>query len=72
MASYIKKVLFGLEPEEIAHLLFQKETILQSTHEEPDSSESERCHYDDQFSPALRILFDQKHSIPKQLYQKKE
>ena len=33
VASYIKKVLFGLEPEEIAHLLFQKETILQSTHE---------------------------------------
>ncbi|MEK5037841.1 sensor histidine kinase [Sporosarcina sp. FSL K6-3457] len=33
VSSYIKKVLFGLEPEEIAHLLFQKETILQSTHE---------------------------------------
>lgn len=33
IASYIKKVLFGLEPEEITHLLFQKETILQSTHE---------------------------------------
>lgn len=33
VASYIKKMLFGLEPEEIAHLLFQKETILQSTHE---------------------------------------
>lgn len=33
LASYIKKMLFGLEPEEIAHLLFQKETILQSTHE---------------------------------------
>ncbi|WP_342514920.1 sensor histidine kinase [Sporosarcina sp. FSL K6-1522] len=33
IASYIKRVLFGLEPEEIAHLLFQKETILQSTHE---------------------------------------
>ena len=33
IASYIKKVLLGLEPEEIAHLFFQKETILQSTHE---------------------------------------
>ncbi|WP_252504917.1 sensor histidine kinase [Sporosarcina sp. Marseille-Q4943] len=33
IASYIKKVLFGLEPEEIAHLFYQKETILQSTHE---------------------------------------
>lgn len=33
IASYIKKVLFGLEPEEITHLLIQKETILQSTHE---------------------------------------
>ncbi|BAQ09375.1 sensor histidine kinase [Bacillus sp. OxB-1] len=33
IASYLKKVLFGLEPEEIAHLFVQKETILQSTHE---------------------------------------
>ncbi|WP_370569606.1 ATP-binding protein [Sporosarcina sp. BP05] len=33
IAAYIKKVLFGMEPEEISHLLFQKETILQSTHE---------------------------------------
>ncbi len=33
LASYIKKKLFGLEPEEIAYLLFQKEKILQSTHE---------------------------------------
>jgi two-component system CitB family sensor kinase/CitB family two-component system sensor histidine kinase CitS len=33
ITTYIKKVLFGMEPEEIAHLLFQKETILQSTHE---------------------------------------
>ena len=33
IASYIKKVLFGLEPEEIAHLFFQKEAILQSAHE---------------------------------------
>jgi len=33
ISSYIKKVLYGMEPEEIAHLLFQKETILQSTHE---------------------------------------
>ncbi|MGB6779772.1 MAG: sensor histidine kinase [Planococcus citreus] len=33
IASYIKRKLHGLEPEEIAHLLFQKETILQSTHE---------------------------------------
>ncbi|MFS0575767.1 sensor histidine kinase [Sporosarcina sp. 179-K 3D1 HS] len=33
IASYVKKVLFGLEPEEIAHLFVQKETILQSTHE---------------------------------------
>lgn len=33
IATYIKRMLHGLEPEEIAHLLFQKETILQSTHE---------------------------------------
>ena len=33
LASYIKKTLYGLEPEEIAYLLFQKEKILQSTHE---------------------------------------
>lgn len=33
IASYIKRILHGLEPEEISHLLFQKETILQSTHE---------------------------------------
>jgi two-component system CitB family sensor kinase/CitB family two-component system sensor histidine kinase CitS len=33
IAHYIKRVLFGLEPEEISHLLLQKETILQSTHE---------------------------------------
>ncbi|KHF38474.1 ATP-binding protein [Halalkalibacter okhensis] len=33
IAHYIKKLLFGLEPEEISHLLLQKETILQSTHE---------------------------------------
>ncbi|ARK28681.1 Sensor histidine kinase DcuS [Halalkalibacter krulwichiae] len=33
IARYIKGVLFGLEPEEISHLLLQKETILQSTHE---------------------------------------
>lgn len=33
IASYIKRMLHGLEPEEISHLLFQKETILQSTHE---------------------------------------
>ena len=33
IASYIKMMLFGMEPEEIAHLLFQKETILQSTRE---------------------------------------
>ncbi|KMJ55868.1 histidine kinase [Bacillus sp. LL01] len=33
IAHYIKKLLFGLEPEEITHLLLQKETILQSTHE---------------------------------------
>lgn len=33
IASYIKRQLHGLEPEEISHLLFQKETILQSTHE---------------------------------------
>ncbi|WP_332696889.1 sensor histidine kinase [Halalkalibacter lacteus] len=33
IAHYIKNVLFGLEPEEISHLLLQKETILQSTHE---------------------------------------
>lgn len=33
IATYIKRTLHGLEPEEISHLLFQKETILQSTHE---------------------------------------
>ncbi|OLO25133.1 histidine kinase [Alkalihalophilus pseudofirmus] len=33
IAHYIKKVLFGLEPEEISHLFLQKESILQSTHE---------------------------------------
>lgn len=33
IASYIKKKLHGLEPEEISHLLLQKETILQSTRE---------------------------------------
>lgn len=33
IANYIKKLLFGLEPEEISHLLFQKETILHSIHE---------------------------------------
>ena len=33
IASYIKKVLYGMEPEEITHLLLQKESILQSTHE---------------------------------------
>lgn len=33
IATYIKRKLYGLEPEEISRLLFQKETILQSTHE---------------------------------------
>lgn len=33
IATYIKNRLYGMEPEEIANLLFQKETILQSTHE---------------------------------------
>ena len=33
IAAYIKRKLHGLEPEEISHLLFQRETILQSTHE---------------------------------------
>ncbi len=33
IAAYIKRTLHGLEPEEIAHLLSQKEAILQSTHE---------------------------------------
>ncbi|RNA67061.1 ATP-binding protein [Alteribacter keqinensis] len=33
ISIYIKKVLFGLEPEEISYLLLQKETILQSAHE---------------------------------------
>lgn len=33
IAAYIKLKLHGLEPEEISHLLFQRETILQSTHE---------------------------------------
>lgn len=31
IANYIKRILYGLEPEEISHLLFQRETILQST-----------------------------------------
>lgn len=33
IATYIKRLLHGLEPEEISHLLFQKEAILQSAHE---------------------------------------
>lgn len=33
IAKYIKRTLFGLEPVEISHLLFQKETILHSIHE---------------------------------------
>lgn len=33
IASYIKKKLYGLEPDEISELYLQKETILQSTHE---------------------------------------
>lgn len=33
IANYIKRTLYGLEPEEIARLLMEKETILQSTHE---------------------------------------
>ena len=33
IATYIKRTLHGLEPEEISHILFQKETILQSIHE---------------------------------------
>lgn len=33
IANKIKKLLYGLEPEEISHLLFQKETILHSIHE---------------------------------------
>ncbi|AXH98326.1 sensor histidine kinase [Sporosarcina sp. PTS2304] len=33
IATYIKNLLFGLEPEEISHLLFQKETIMHSIHE---------------------------------------
>ncbi|WP_301107866.1 sensor histidine kinase [Sporosarcina sp.] len=33
IANYIKKTLYGLEPEEISHLLFQNETILHSIHE---------------------------------------
>ncbi|QQK80854.1 sensor histidine kinase [Salicibibacter cibi] len=33
IAHHIKKSLFDLEPEEIAHLFLQKESILQSTHE---------------------------------------
>lgn len=33
VSAYIKRILYGLEPEEISHLLLQKETILQSTHE---------------------------------------
>lgn len=33
IASYIKKLLHNMEPEEISHLYLQKEAILQSTHE---------------------------------------
>jgi two-component system, CitB family, sensor kinase len=33
IAVHIKNELFGLEPQEISHLLLQKEKILQSTHE---------------------------------------
>lgn len=33
IATYIKRLLRGLEPEEISRLLFHKELILQSTHE---------------------------------------
>ncbi|WP_246125660.1 ATP-binding protein [Alkalicoccus halolimnae] len=33
IARYIKRALFGMEPEEISYLLLQKETILQSAHE---------------------------------------
>lgn len=33
IARFIKRALFGMEPEEISYLLLQKETILQSAHE---------------------------------------
>lgn len=33
IAHYIKRLLFNLEPEEIADLMIEKESILQSTHE---------------------------------------
>lgn len=33
IAYYIKKLLFHMEPEEISHMLAQKEAILHSTHE---------------------------------------
>lgn len=33
IAHYIKRLLYDMEPEEIAHVLGQKEAILQSTHE---------------------------------------
>ncbi|MFC2949313.1 ATP-binding protein [Virgibacillus sediminis] len=33
IAHYLKKLLSDMEPEEISHLLLQKEAILQSTHE---------------------------------------
>lgn len=33
IATYIKKLLFNLEPEEISNLMIEKEAILQSTHE---------------------------------------
>lgn len=33
ISHYIKKLLSNMEPEEISHLLLQKEAILQSTHE---------------------------------------
>ncbi|MCY9517928.1 ATP-binding protein [Paenibacillus apiarius] len=33
IASYIKRLLHNMEPEEISHLYLQKEAILQSTHE---------------------------------------
>ncbi len=61
IASYIKKVLFGLEPEEIAHLLFQKETILQSTHE-GIIAVNQNGIITMINSAAQRLLFDQQHS----------
>ncbi|MCM3710692.1 ATP-binding protein [Sporosarcina luteola] len=66
IASYLKKVLFGLEPEEIAHLFIQKETILQSTHEGIIAVNQNGMITMINFA-AQRLLFDQ--VLPPQQYE---